>query len=210
MVTVYSSMRVLTVVLLSLMHAPQDGARMVREGTSPQLVTDTRGVVRMIFGRRDTIFSAASRDKGATFEAPQVVGVVRGMHLGNTRGPVVASSTTRSLVAAGDTEGNTHLFQLDHRTNDWKWQAWMLNTVAGSAPEGLGTLAADTADNFYAVWLDYRDSRQTQIYFATIAASSNDAPANRMIYASPDGHVCECCRPMEAGCVPDGWGRARL
>lgn len=190
-------MRVLAVVFLSLIHTPQDG-RMVREGSSPQLVTDTRGTVRMIFGRRDTIFSATSRDKGGTFDVPQIVGLVRGMHLGNTRGPVVASSATRSLIAAGDTEGNVHLFQLDHRTNEWKRHPWMLNTVPRSAPEGLGTLAADTADHFYAVWLDYRESRQTQIYFATIAGSSNNAPANKRIYASPDGHVCECCRPSVA------------
>jgi hypothetical protein len=179
----------------SLQTAP---ATVLREGASPQLAMDTRGTIRVIFGRGDTVFSATSLDNGTRFGPVNVVGVVRGMHLGNTRGPVIASSRTRSLVAAADREGNVHLFQLDHRTNAWKRLAWTLNTVPGSAPEGLGTLAADTADTFHAVWLDYRESRQTHIYFATLESGSAVAPTNRKIYASRDGHVCECCRPSIA------------
>ncbi len=183
-------------ILLVLATATQpQGAMQLREGSSPQLAMDTRGTIRMIFGRGDTVFSATSRDQGASFGPGEIVGIVRGMHLGNTRGPVLASSRTRSLVAATDKDGNTHLFQLDHRTNAWTRQAWTLNTVAASAPEGLGTLAADTTDTFYATWLDYRESKQTHIYFAKVEAASATAPVNQRIYASPDGHVCECCRP---------------
>jgi hypothetical protein len=36
------------------------------------------------------------------------------------------------------------------------------------------------------------------VYFAVIDPRSRVAPANRRIYASPDGHVCECCRPWLA------------
>jgi hypothetical protein len=185
--------------LLALAAAAQPPpATLLRDGSSPQLALDSRGNVRMIFGRGDTIFSATSHDQGATFAPPEVVGFVRGMHLGNTRGPVVASSRNHSLVAAGDREGDVHLFQLDHRTNAWTRRARTLNTVTRSAPEGLGTLAADTTDTFYAAWLDYRESKQTHIYFARIDAASTVAIANQRIYASPDGHVCECCRPSVA------------
>jgi hypothetical protein len=192
-------MRTLLFVLIALTAAaqPRPGT-LLREGSSPQLAMDASGNVRMVFGRGDTIFSATSRDQGASFGPVALVGIVPGMHLGNTRGPVVASGRNRSLVAATDREGDIHLFQLDHRTNVWTRRAQALNTAQHSAPEGLGTLAADTMDTFYATWLDYRESKRTHIYFARIETASAVAPANQRIYASPDGHVCECCRPSIA------------
>ena len=170
----------------------------VFDGSSPQLAVDSRGVIRMVYGHADTVLVATSRDDGESFGSPVVVGVVPGMHLGNTRGPVVASGANYSLVATTDKTGNTHLFQLDHRTGRWTRRPISLNTVDGSAPEGLGTIAAGTNDVFHATWLDYRESRQTHIYFATIPANASAPIQNRRIYASPDGHVCECCRPTVA------------
>jgi hypothetical protein len=120
------------------------------------------------------------------------------MHLGNTRGPVIASSTNRSTVLAVDTKGIISVFVLDHRKGRWLRRPAPLNAVDGSAPEGLATIAADNADNFYATWLDLRDARQNQIYFAKLGRGVTGGVANRRIYASPDGHVCECCRPTVA------------
>ena len=168
------------------------------DGSSPQLAMDAQGTIRMVFGRGDTVFAATSGDQGTTFAAPVVVGVVPAMHLGNTRGPVIASSRSRTLIAAGDRTGNTTLFELDHASNQWTRKSWMLNTATGSSPEGLGSLAADSADTFFAVWLDFRESMQTHLYLARLQSGATSAPVNTRIYASPDGHVCECCRPMMA------------
>jgi hypothetical protein len=152
----------------------------------------------MVFGRSDSIFVVTSTDDARSFSAPTVVGVVPGMHLGNTRGPTIASSANRSAILAIDTKGNLTVFELDHRTKRWSRRAQPLNTVDGSAPEGLGTVAADDADNFYFTWLDLRDARQNQIYFARLAKGTTGSPVNRKVYASADGHVCECCRPTVA------------
>ena len=46
--------------------------------------------------------------------------------------------------------------------------------------------------------LDVRRGRQNQIYFARRPAKEREAEVNRLVYASPDGHVCECCRPSIA------------
>ncbi len=167
----------------------------VRDGSSPQLAADIRGTIRMIFGRKDTIFAVTSRDGGARFSAAATVGIIPGMHLGNSRGPTIASSRTRSVVVAVDTAGNITTFQLDHARDRWTKHGTHLNDAPGSAPEGLATVAANDADEFHAVWLDLREGRQNQIYFGRVAIDGATRTANRRLYASPDGHVCECCRP---------------
>lgn len=45
------------------------------------------------------------------------------------------------------------------------------------------------------MWLDLRVGRQNQIYLGRIPVDGARRIANRRLYASPDGHVCECCRP---------------
>lgn len=184
--------------LLSLAATLQsDPSTLVGQGSSPQLALDPRGTVRMVFGRKDTIFAVTSRDGGQTFTSAEMVGVVRGMHLGNTRGPTIASSRVRSMVLAIDTAGNLTAFQLDHRSNRWTRMRGYVNDAKGSAPEGLATIAATDAGAFIATWLDLREERKNNIYLGVVASASADArrTPNRKIYASPDGHTCECCRP---------------
>ena len=166
-------------------------------GSSPQLSFDTRGTVRIIFGHQDTILAITSTDQGRTFGKPLVVGIVPDMHLGNTRGPVIASSRTRSLVAAVDNAGNIHLFQLDHAAGTWQPLPGTLNDKPGSAPEGLMTLAADDAGDFFATWLDVRVQHHNQVFFSrssSIAGNLSWTP-NAQVNTSPLGSACECCRP---------------
>ena len=169
----------------------------IADGSSPQIAVDTRGTIRMVFGRRDSIFVVTSGDNARSFGAPALVAVVPNMHLGNTRGPTIASSATRSAIMAVDNKGTISIFELDHRANRWTPRPGPLNSAEGSAPEGLGTIAADDADNFYATWLDLREARQNQIYFAKLGRAGAKT-IDRRIYASPAGHVCECCRPTVA------------
>lgn len=187
----------LLLLLLTTAQVPSP-ERLVREGSSPQIAVDSRGIVRMVFGRKDSIFVVTSTDSGSIFTAATLVAVVPDMHLGNTRGPVIASSRTRTLILAADSHGTLTTFRLDHRTNRWSRNPRPLNDAEGSAPEGLATIAADGSDNFYAVWLDLRQARQNNIYFTRVPLAGEMPVANRLVYASPDGHVCECCRPSVA------------
>jgi hypothetical protein len=191
-------MRVLALLAFASVAAAQDSATTVREGSSPQIAVDAGGTVRMVFGRKDTIFVVKSTDDGRTFGAATVVGVVPAMHLGNTRGPTIASSRTRTVVLSANNKGTLATFELDHRKDRWVRHARPLNDAEGSAPEGLATIAADNDDNFYAVWLDLRQGRQNNIYFTKVPLVADNPTANRQIYASPNGHVCECCRPSIA------------
>ena len=168
--------------------------RTLQPGMQPQVSIDSKGIIRLVFGRNDSIFCATSTDKALSFSASRFIGYVKGMHLGMTRGPQLASSRTASLVTAMDKSGDIHFFQLNHLTNKWV-QKGFVNDARSSAPEGLMGIAADEADNFYAVWLDLRGDKQNNIYFSSLAAAETQWSKNRLVYKSPDMHVCECCKP---------------
>ena len=97
------------------------------------------------------------------------------------------------MVAAIDKAGDIHAFRLNHQTGQWS-TIEMVNDVQGSAKEGLLGISADDQDHFYAVWLDLRNDDQNKITFSS-TGEDGKWNKNRVIYTSPDGHVCECCKP---------------
>ncbi len=163
-------------------------------GQQPQLAVDNAGIIRLIYGQEDKIYCATSLDNGISFKESKLVGAVKQMHLGMSRGPQVASSKNYTLVAAIDKKGVVHIFQLNHATNKWKEESFA-NDEAGSAPEGLMSIAADKADNFYCVWLDNRTDKYNKICFAKTTDKGTSWTKNRMVYKSADKTVCECCKP---------------
>ena len=163
-------------------------------GEQPHIGRDGKGVIRVVYGQKDKIYCTGSTDNGKSFSTPVLVAELSGMHLGMSRGPQVASSAHYSVIAAMDKTGNIHWFRLENSGGAWK-DMGMVNDVRGSAPEGLMGLAADDRDNFYAVWLDIRTGKQNEIYFSSLAGGSKAWAPNRLLYRSPDGHVCECCKP---------------
>jgi hypothetical protein len=151
-------------------------------------------LLRIIYGNEDKIYCATSTDNGLTISDIQMVGEVKDMHLGMSRGPQVASSKNYTLVSAIDKKGSIHIFQLNHQSKKWKKETFA-NDLAGSAPEGLMSIAADQADNFYAVWLDLREDKNNKICFAKTTDQGISWSKNEMVYKSPDKTVCECCKP---------------
>src|SRR5260221_5370527 len=75
-------------------------------GSQPQISTDNKGIIRVVFGREDKIFCATSNDKGVTFSQAVLVAQVPKMHLGMSRGPPLASSNNYSVITAQDQSGN--------------------------------------------------------------------------------------------------------
>lgn len=170
-----------------------DIERVVAYGEQPEISMDTNDRVSMVFGRNDSIFYSTAASQGG-FATPVYVAHVRGMHLGMTRGPQLASSAHYSIITAMDTEGNIHWFLMDQKTNKWISKG-LVNDIRGSAPEGLMGLGCDGRDHFYAVWLDLRVNRHNNICFASLSADQGRWSPNKIIYQSPEGHVCECCKP---------------
>jgi hypothetical protein len=189
----------LTVILLFIYSATMAfpfsaGEKILGEGSQPQISVDSRNTIRIIYGEKDEIFYLESQDGGLNFSKPSLVAEVPGMHLGMSRGPQLASSNLYSVVTAMDKAGNIHWFRLNHASGKWQ-NMGLVNDLPGSAPEGLMNIAADNNDHFYAVWLDIRTGKRNQIYFADLAPKATKWSKNRLVYKSPDEHVCECCQP---------------
>jgi hypothetical protein len=163
-------------------------------GSQPQVSVDVQGHIRIAFGLDDKIFCAESTDEGISFSKPVLVATVPSMHLGMSRGPQIASSANYSMITAIDKQGDIHCYRLNH--SGGKWIALgLVNDLKGSAPEGLMGISADNKDNFYAVWQDNRADKHNKIYFSTITGKATKWSTNRLAYKSPDGTVCECCKP---------------
>ena len=148
----------------------------------------------MVYGEGEKIYCMTSSNNGATFSEPEMVGQIKEMHLGHTRGPQIASSKSYSMVTAIDKAGAVHSFRLNHLNRQWSRSA-VVNDSKGSAVEGLMAITADKEDNFYAVWLDIRLEKKNNIFFSSIKGKSSAWSKNLMVYKSPDGNVCECCKP---------------
>ncbi len=164
------------------------------KGEQPQIAIDTQGTIRIVFGIDDKIMCVSSTDQGVTFSQPVTVGQIEDMHLGMSRGPQIASSAHYSMITAIDKKGTIHAFELDHSNHQWT-EVEVVNDSPSSAPEGLMSIAADDQDNFYAVWLDTRFDKKNKIYIASTSRNTAQWSKNVMAYQSPDGTVCECCKP---------------
>jgi hypothetical protein len=164
------------------------------QGQQPNLSIDTKGVIRVTYGNGEKIYCITSTNNGISFSSAVVVAELPGMHLGNTRGPQIASSKNFSFISAMDKMGNIHSYRLNHSKGGWTPVA-EINDKNGSAPEGLMAIAADREDNFYATWLDIREGGKNNIYFSSINGKSAKWKANSLVYKSPEKHVCECCKP---------------
>lgn len=170
------------------------GQEILGEGSQPQVSIDSRNTIRVVYGQHDKIFCVESHDGGINFSKPILVAEVAGMHLGMSRGPQLACSNQYSVITAMDKSGNIHWYRLSNSSGKWE-NMGLLNDQPGSAPEGLMNIAADRNDHFYAVWLDIRTGKHNQIYFADLAPKAIQWSKNRLVYKSPDEHVCECCQP---------------
>lgn len=188
---------VFLVVASTLSSWSQTKVSTISQGEQPQASLDTKGVIRVVFGREDKVFCATSKDQGLTFSSPVLVAEVPGMHLGMSRGPQIASSDTQSVITAMDKYGAIHWFELSSGSESWKAKG-TVNDLNASAPEGLMSIAADKKDNFYAVWLDTRIGKRNQIYFSSLSKGGSKWSKNQLAYQSPDEHVCECCKPSIA------------
>ena len=166
----------------------------IADGNQPQLTIDNSGIIRIVYGNGNKIYCATSMDNGLTFPDVQLAGEIKDMHLGMSRGPQVASSVNYTLVSAIDKKGLIHIFQLNHQSKKWTTKG-LANDVAGSAPEGLMSIAADQNDNFYAVWLDTRYDKNNKICFAKTTDKGFSWTKNKIVYKSPNKTVCECCKP---------------
>src|SRR6185295_15520295 len=168
----------------------------------PQAAVGPKGEIYVVFGAADSIYCSVSNDGGRSFADPVRVGELGKLALGMRRGPRVAvneSGVVVTAIAAKQKRAPAGELWAWHSTDGgttWQ-QPVTVNDVEGAAREGLHALAPGPRDQFAIVWLDLRHGKQE-----VVGSFSRDGGKtwsdNRLIYASPDGNVCECCHPSVA------------
>lgn len=179
--------------LLLVLFLPQrEESQAIGEGVHPAAATDPAGGVHVVFGRGETILYAASADGGG-FTKPVRIDSLPGLHLGASRGPQIAATAQSVVITAIDKAGRVWAYALDRSTGRWQ-QRVAVTDAPDVAKEGFVALAAGSAGSYNAVWLDLRGNRRNKVAGARSTDGGRTWSANRVLYQSPDGTVCECCQ----------------
>jgi hypothetical protein len=168
----------------------------LRDARQPQAAVDPAGRIFIAYGSGDGIYCSVSTDGGKSYAGPVKVGEVAKLGLGKRRGPRVAATEKAIVITAqGHRDNNVLAFRSTDAGKTWKGPV-TINSVSGSAPEGLHALAAGPDGTVYCVWLDLREKKGQQVYGAASTDGGATWQQERLIYASPDEGVCPCCQPV--------------
>ncbi len=165
----------------------------------PQVAVGLDGSVHLVYGIGDTVQYARSSDGGVTFEKSLTAFRVPNMSLGMRRGPRIVTTESAIVVTAiggrmgKGRDGDLLAWRSTDHGKSWQGPS-QVNDAADSAREGLHAMASGTDNSIWCVWLDLRD-RKSEIYVSVSKDDGATWEANRCIYRSPDGSVCECCHP---------------
>jgi hypothetical protein len=169
----------------------------LRGAAQPQVAVAPGGRIHVVFGKAVSLYHTASADGGRTFSPPVRIADVPKLALGMRRGPrVVATDRLVTVSAIAGSEGNLLAWTSADGGATWSKPA-TVNTVPNSAREGLHAMASDGKGLAFLTWLDLR-SGGMELWGATSRDGGATWSAEARIYASPDGHICECCHPSTA------------
>lgn len=194
------------------------------EASAPQVAVGDDGTAAAVFAVGDEVWCSLSRDGGRSFDAPLRVGSAGKLERGLARGPRIAITDTALVVVAicGPTlrgqDGDLLAWRSTDRGATWN-EPVRINDVVGASREGLAALAAGPGGELLCIWLDLRHvplpgaapgaqsgaalgtlpgdepKRGTELWGAWSDDGGASWSANALLYASPDGSVCECCAP---------------
>jgi len=166
------------------------------KGRSPSLAAEGNDIY-MTFASGDTIFYSFSSDRGKNFSAPELVTSIQDLMVGGGRGPQIISSKGQLLIAAPSASGNIYTY-LKMKTGS-KWiEGGRINDIADKAREGFVSLCSNSDGQLFATWLDTRLNARNNIFGAGSSDGGRTWLKSQLIYKSPDGSVCECCKPAVA------------
>lgn len=183
--------------LATFTAAAQEAVSLAPQGKQPRVAVGNSGLIAIVYGQGNEIFCRTSKDGGVSYAEPTRVGEVERLMLGMRRGPQVAAAGSSLVVTAiGREHGNLVSWRSADGGRTWVGPT-SVNDRASSAREGLHGLAAGAGGSVHVVWLDLRDG-QTKVLGARSLDQGRTWEPNRLVYASPEGTVCECCQPTVA------------
>ena len=188
--------------------AAAQGARIVAEGSEPryprqpQVAVDEAGTVHIAYGLGDTVLDRRADSGTLDFSGAVTLELAPVMSLGMRRGPRVAASGGAVCITAigGQTgkgrDGDVWAVRTRDGGASWSEPA-RVNSVEGSAREGLHGMAAGENGAMCCAWLDLRHG-VTEIMAATSPDGGATWAPDVLVYRSPEKSVCECCHPAMA------------
>jgi len=160
-------------------------------GQMPNLTADVSGKIHLVYGTGDSIMYSVSVDKGQTFGDLTLVTRLPRLAASHMRGPQIASTKNGVIVTACTDNGNIFAF-VKNENGDWT-EAGRVNDKDTVAKENFMALSAD-GDLAFAVWLDLREGHN-KIFGAKSSDGGHHWSPNKLVYASEDSMVCDCCKP---------------
>ncbi len=164
-----------------------------QNGAAPSLAADNNNVY-LVYASGDTVLFCSSNNNGKDFSAPVRVTILPELSIGGGRGPQIVVARDKLSVAAADKTGDIYTFIKDKNETTWK-KGNKINDVPGVAKEAFVSLGSNRSGEIYAVWLDLRNDNKNKIVGAKSMDGGKTWTKNKIIYSSPDGTVCQCCKP---------------
>jgi hypothetical protein len=166
----------------------------IAQGQMPNMTRDNGNTIQIVYGTGDSIMCISSRD-GISFTPGLLVAVLPKLSASSMRGPQIAAAANGLVVTACNNTGNIYSYK---KTASGPWsKALKVNDVNETAKEALMALSADGL-NAYTIWLGVKSPNGQNIYGAKSIDGGKTWTKNMVIYASPGGTVCECCKPSVA------------
>ncbi len=172
---------------------PPDAGQRIAAGHLPVVVTDKAGTVHLTYGQDSTIYYATASGQPARFSQPVAVAKLHELVAGAKRGPQIAATDQYVVITVVNRTGDLFAYTLDRRRMKWS-TATRINDVPAVAKEGFQAVTSASTGTFHTAWLDLRGDDKNKIVGATSTDGGRTWSANKVIYQSPSGSVCECCR----------------
>jgi hypothetical protein len=163
----------------------------ITNGRMPDVTIDKSKTIHIVYGRGDSIMHISSSD-GKSFSSPSLVAVLPNLMASAMRGPQMASAENGLVITACTKQGNIYCYK-EQLPDKWI-NTKRINEINESAKEALMDLGADGLQ-VYAIWLGVKSPKGQNIYGSKSMDGGKTWTKNILIYASPDGTVCECCKP---------------
>jgi BNR repeat protein len=165
-----------------------------------------KGAVAVTYGSGEDLYVRMSEDGAKYGDAVKVASIPK-MRWGIRKGPRIAATTSGLVITAHDENGDLHAWRSADLGKTWTGPV-KITDAEKAGLEKLHGLAAGRGDTVHVTWLDSREGMdKMKLYAATSTDGGKTWGANRVIYASPDGFVCQCCEPQ---ITADGQGRVAI
>lgn len=183
----------LLVLLSTVSTKPLVSTKLVAAGHLPVVVADEQGITHLVFGQDSLLYYATARAYSTDFSRPTIIANLPGLVAGAKRGPQIGVTEQYVVITAANRAGDLFAYSLNRQTGKWS-KAVRINDVPEIAKEGFHALAGASANTFHAAWLDLRSDKRNKLVGASSPDGGRTWSANQVIYRSPSGTICECCK----------------